>query len=178
MRNNHVLSLNPKGRKETITLVVVFLGVLLISAFAVYFLASKSAEQRREGAATTQIDNTSFRSRGNVSESFSGADSATGENRLIWDGGLQRGQHPADDQERGLALDPDRPSGHAGSDRIAAHHGTVAEHRAVLRDGGGRRAVCRRLSPQILVDRADAVVGRGNCRAVAAPRCRPSSKFP
>jgi len=53
-----VLSLNPKGRKETITLVVVFLGVLLISAFAVYFLASKSAEQRREGAATTQIDNT------------------------------------------------------------------------------------------------------------------------
>jgi uncharacterized membrane protein YhiD involved in acid resistance len=58
MRNNHVLSLNPKGRKETITLVVVFLGVLLISAFAVYFLASKSAEQRREGAATTQIDNT------------------------------------------------------------------------------------------------------------------------
>jgi uncharacterized membrane protein YhiD involved in acid resistance len=58
MRNNHVLSLKPKGLKETITLVVVFLGVLLISAFAVYFLASKSAEQRREAVATTQMDNT------------------------------------------------------------------------------------------------------------------------
>ena len=58
MRNNHVLSLKPKGRKETITLVVVFLGVLLISAFAVYFLASKSAEQRREAVTTTQSDNT------------------------------------------------------------------------------------------------------------------------
>ena len=58
MRNNDVLSLKPKGRKETITLVVVFLGVLLISAFAVYFLASKSAEQRREAVTTTQSDNT------------------------------------------------------------------------------------------------------------------------
>jgi uncharacterized membrane protein YhiD involved in acid resistance len=53
-----VLSLNPKGRKETFTLIVVFLGVLVVSAFAVYFLASKSAEQRREGIAATQVDNT------------------------------------------------------------------------------------------------------------------------
>jgi uncharacterized membrane protein YhiD involved in acid resistance len=43
-----LLNLSPKNRKETITLIVVFLGVLLISAFGVYFLASKSAEQRRE----------------------------------------------------------------------------------------------------------------------------------
>ena len=45
----------PKSRKETITLVVVFLGVLLVSAFAVYFLTSKSAQQRRE---STVIGNT------------------------------------------------------------------------------------------------------------------------
>jgi uncharacterized membrane protein YhiD involved in acid resistance len=51
-----VLSLNPKRRKETITLIAVFLGVLLVSAFAVYFLASKSAQQRREAVA--QVDNT------------------------------------------------------------------------------------------------------------------------
>ncbi|HEU4477644.1 MAG TPA: DUF4956 domain-containing protein, partial [Pyrinomonadaceae bacterium] len=43
--------MNPKSRKETITLIVVFLGVLLISAFTVYFLASKSAQQRREAVA-------------------------------------------------------------------------------------------------------------------------------
>ena len=48
-----MFKLSLKNRKETITLIVVFLGVLLISAFAVYFLASKSAEQRREGAAAT-----------------------------------------------------------------------------------------------------------------------------
>ncbi|HKR61062.1 MAG TPA: DUF4956 domain-containing protein [Pyrinomonadaceae bacterium] len=58
-----MLKLNPKNRKETITLIVVFLGVLLVSAFSVYFLASKSAEQRRESAAlggspteTTPVD--------------------------------------------------------------------------------------------------------------------------
>lgn len=43
-----MIKLSPKNRKETITLIVVFLGVLLISAFTVYFLASKSAQQRRE----------------------------------------------------------------------------------------------------------------------------------
>ena len=37
---------------------MVFLGVLVVSAFAVYFLASKSAEQRREGIAASQVDNT------------------------------------------------------------------------------------------------------------------------
>ncbi len=46
-----MLKLSLKNRKETITLIAVFLGVLFISAFAVYFLASKSAEQRRESAA-------------------------------------------------------------------------------------------------------------------------------
>lgn len=46
-------SLNLRSRKETVTLVVVFLGVLLVSAFAVYFLASKSAEQRHERTAPT-----------------------------------------------------------------------------------------------------------------------------
>lgn len=51
-----MLSLNPKRRKETITLIAVFLGVLLVSAFAVYFLASKSAQQRREAVA--QVDTT------------------------------------------------------------------------------------------------------------------------
>lgn len=51
-----MLSLNRKRRKETITLIAVFLGVLLVSAFAVYFLASKSAQQRREAVA--QVDNT------------------------------------------------------------------------------------------------------------------------
>lgn len=50
-----MLSLNPKRRKETITLIAVFLGVLLVSAFVVYFLASKSAQQRREAVA--QLDN-------------------------------------------------------------------------------------------------------------------------
>jgi uncharacterized membrane protein YhiD involved in acid resistance len=46
-----------------ITLMVVFLGVLLLSAFTVYFIASKSAEQRRESAIpgnspveTTQVE--------------------------------------------------------------------------------------------------------------------------
>lgn len=51
-----MFKLSFKNRKETITLVVVFLGVLLISAFAVYFLASKSAEQRRESAAPVATD--------------------------------------------------------------------------------------------------------------------------
>ncbi len=51
-----MFKLSFKNRKETITLIVVFLGVLLISAFAVYFLASKSAEQRREGAAPAATD--------------------------------------------------------------------------------------------------------------------------
>jgi uncharacterized membrane protein YhiD involved in acid resistance len=58
-----LLKLNPKNRKETITLIVVFLGVLLISAFTVYFLASKSAQQRREATVvgdsrseTVQVD--------------------------------------------------------------------------------------------------------------------------
>ena len=48
-----MFKLTPKNRKETITLIVVFLGVLFISAFAVYFLASKSAEQRRENVSPT-----------------------------------------------------------------------------------------------------------------------------
>ncbi|MGI8734423.1 MAG: DUF4956 domain-containing protein [Pyrinomonadaceae bacterium] len=52
-----MLSLDPKRRKETITLIVVFLGVLLVSAFVVYFLASKSSQQRSEGAAATRADN-------------------------------------------------------------------------------------------------------------------------
>ena len=58
-----LIKLKPKNRKETITLIVVFLGVLLISAFTVYFLASKSAQQRREAASvgdsrpgTVQVD--------------------------------------------------------------------------------------------------------------------------
>jgi uncharacterized membrane protein YhiD involved in acid resistance len=51
-----LFKLSLKNRKETITLIVVFLGVLLISAFAVYFLASKSAEQRRESAAPAASD--------------------------------------------------------------------------------------------------------------------------
>lgn len=51
-----MLKLSLKNRKETITLIAVFLGVLLISAFAVYFLASKSAEQRREGVARSASD--------------------------------------------------------------------------------------------------------------------------
>lgn len=62
-KEDKLVSLKPKGRKETITLIVVFLGVLLISAFAVYFLASKSAEQRRESGTvvntpteTTQVE--------------------------------------------------------------------------------------------------------------------------
>jgi uncharacterized membrane protein YhiD involved in acid resistance len=62
-KEDKLVSLKPKGRKETITLIVVFLGVLLLSAFAVYFLASKSAEQRRESGAlvnapteTTQVE--------------------------------------------------------------------------------------------------------------------------
>jgi uncharacterized membrane protein YhiD involved in acid resistance len=62
-KEEKLVSLKPKGRKETITLIVVFLGVLLLSAFAVYFLASKSAEQRRESGAlvnapteTTQVE--------------------------------------------------------------------------------------------------------------------------
>ena len=61
-KEDTLVSLKPKGRKETITVIVVFLSVLLLSAFAVYFLASKSAEQRREGGAlnapteTTQVE--------------------------------------------------------------------------------------------------------------------------
>ena len=51
-----MIKLSLKNRKETITLIVVFLGVLLISAFAVYFLASKSAEQRRESVAPAATD--------------------------------------------------------------------------------------------------------------------------
>lgn len=51
-----MFKLSFKNRKETFTLIVVFLGVLLISAFAVYFLASKSAEQRRESATPTATD--------------------------------------------------------------------------------------------------------------------------
>lgn len=51
-----MLKLGLKNRKETITLIVVFLGVLFISAFAVYFLASKSAEQRRESLAPAATD--------------------------------------------------------------------------------------------------------------------------
>ena len=51
-----MFKLSFKNRKETITLVVVFLGVLLISAFGVYFLASKSAEQRRESVAPAASD--------------------------------------------------------------------------------------------------------------------------
>ena len=51
-----MFKLSFKNRKETFTLIVVFLGVLLISAFAVYFLASKSAEQRRESAAPGATD--------------------------------------------------------------------------------------------------------------------------
>jgi uncharacterized membrane protein YhiD involved in acid resistance len=51
-----LFKLSFKNRKETFTLIVVFLGVLLISAFAVYFLASKSAEQRRESATPAASD--------------------------------------------------------------------------------------------------------------------------
>ena len=47
-KEEELVSLKLKGRKEAITLIVVFLGVLVISALGVYFLASKSAEQRRE----------------------------------------------------------------------------------------------------------------------------------
>lgn len=45
-----MLSKDPKRRKETLTLILVFVGVLLASAFAVYFLASRSnqREPRRE----------------------------------------------------------------------------------------------------------------------------------
>ena len=58
-----MLKLNPKNRKETITMVVVFLAVLLVSALVVYFLASKSADQARVNGAlgntqaeTTQVE--------------------------------------------------------------------------------------------------------------------------
>lgn len=51
-----MFKLSFKNRKETITLIIVFVGVLLISAFAVYFLASKSAEQRRESVAPAASD--------------------------------------------------------------------------------------------------------------------------
>ena len=51
-----MFKLSLKNRKETITLIVVFIGVLVISAFVVYFLASKSAQQRREGAASVASD--------------------------------------------------------------------------------------------------------------------------
>jgi uncharacterized membrane protein YhiD involved in acid resistance len=51
-----LFKLSFKNRKETITLIVVFLGVLVISAFVVYFLASKSAEQRRESVAPVASD--------------------------------------------------------------------------------------------------------------------------
>ena len=51
-----MFKLGLKSRKETITLIAVFLGVLFVSAFAVYFLASKSAEQRRESVAGTTSD--------------------------------------------------------------------------------------------------------------------------
>src|SRR6266700_4014246 len=36
-------NLNPKGKKELVTLVVVFLVVLTISAFAVYFIAGRQS---------------------------------------------------------------------------------------------------------------------------------------
>lgn len=45
-----MLNLDPKLKKETLTLIVVFVGVLLISAFGVYFLAGRRAqpETRRD----------------------------------------------------------------------------------------------------------------------------------
>jgi len=41
-----MLNLNPKRKKETLTLVAVFVVVLLASAFAVYFLAGKTAPRQ------------------------------------------------------------------------------------------------------------------------------------
>lgn len=71
---------SPKTRKETITLVVVFLGVLLISAFGVYFLANKSAEQRREGGAvgSTPAETTQAETRATPGESPARSSSSTG----------------------------------------------------------------------------------------------------
>ncbi len=45
-----------KRKKETITLVVVFLGVLLISAFAVYFLAGRSVQRDAPRETVTQAN--------------------------------------------------------------------------------------------------------------------------
>lgn len=51
-----MLNLNPKRKKETLTLIVVFLGVLLISAFAVYFLANRSARPEVERQTAQRSD--------------------------------------------------------------------------------------------------------------------------
>ncbi len=50
-----MLNLNSKRKKETLTLIVVFLGVLLISAFAVYFLASRTARPETAAESNQQI---------------------------------------------------------------------------------------------------------------------------
>lgn len=49
-------NLNFLRKKETITLIIVFLGVVLVSALVVYFLASKSAQQRSERAVTSPVE--------------------------------------------------------------------------------------------------------------------------
>jgi uncharacterized membrane protein YhiD involved in acid resistance len=48
----------PKLKKETITLVIVFVGVLLASAFAVYFLASRSNQPAASREAASENSNT------------------------------------------------------------------------------------------------------------------------
>jgi uncharacterized membrane protein YhiD involved in acid resistance len=50
------VNLDPRRKKETLTLVVVFLGVLLASAFAVYFLAGRTA---RPDASRESVQQTS-----------------------------------------------------------------------------------------------------------------------
>lgn len=49
-----MLNLNSKRKKETLTLIVVFLFVLLASAFTVYFLAGKSSRPEVPGEAVQQ----------------------------------------------------------------------------------------------------------------------------
>ncbi len=49
-------NLNPKRKKETLTLIAVFVGVLLASAFAVYFLAGKTAQREAPRQVAQQSD--------------------------------------------------------------------------------------------------------------------------
>lgn len=51
-----MLNLNPKRKKETLTLIAVFVGVLLASAFAVYFLAGKRAQPEASRQVVQQSD--------------------------------------------------------------------------------------------------------------------------